>query len=65
VFANPYTIAGLPGIEKAGALLVCYQMSDDLQRSAVKMIIRRLNPIGKLPVNVNAFFPYGTGVMLQ
>ncbi|WP_183575376.1 glycoside hydrolase family 3 N-terminal domain-containing protein [Mucilaginibacter sp. X5P1] len=64
VFANPYTIAGLPGIEKAGALMACYQNSDDMQRAAVKVIIRRINPTGKLPVNVNAFFPYGTGVSL-
>jgi beta-N-acetylhexosaminidase len=64
VFANAYTIAGLPGIEKCGALLACYQMSDDMQRAAVKVIIRHLNPTGKLPVSVNAFFPNGTGVTL-
>ena len=64
VFANPYTIAGLPGIEKAGALMAGYQNSDDMQRAAVKVIIRRINPTGKLPVNVNAFFPYGTGIGL-
>jgi beta-N-acetylhexosaminidase len=65
VFANPYTIAGLPGIEKSGALIACYQMSDELQRSAVKMITRLINPRGKLPVNVNMFFSYGTGVSLK
>lgn len=64
VFANAYTIAGLPGIEKAGALLVCYQMTDDLQRSAVKVITQRLKPTGKLPVSVNVFFPTGTGITL-
>jgi beta-glucosidase-like glycosyl hydrolase len=64
VFANPYTIATLPGIEKAGALLCCYQMSDTLQRAAVRIIARRMNPIGRLPVNVNSFFPYGTGIRL-
>ena len=64
VFANPYTIAGLPGIEKAGALMACYQNSDAMQRAAVKVIIRRINPTGKLPVNVNSFFPYGTGISL-
>jgi beta-N-acetylhexosaminidase len=64
VFANAYTIAGLPGIENSGALLACYQMSDDLQRSAVKVITRRLNPTGKLPVNVNGLFRYGMGVGL-
>lgn len=64
VFANPYTISTLPGIEKAGALVCCYQMSDDAQRSAVRVISRRINPIGRLPVSVNAFFPYGTGIWL-
>jgi beta-N-acetylhexosaminidase len=64
VFANPYTIAGLPGIEKAGALIAGYQNSDEMQRAAVKVIIRRINPTGKLPVNVNTFFPYGTGIGL-
>jgi len=65
VFANAYTIAGLPGIEKAGALLVGYQMTDELQLSAVKVITQRLKPGGKLPVSVNSFFPTGTGVLLQ
>jgi len=64
VFANPYTLSTLPGIEKAGALLCGYQMSDALQHSAVRIIIRRMNPIGRLPVNVNALFPYGTGIRL-
>jgi beta-glucosidase-like glycosyl hydrolase len=65
VFANAYTIAGLPGIEKAGALLVAYQMSDDLQLSAVKVITGQIKPTGKLPVSVNAIFPTGTGFVLQ
>ncbi len=65
VFANPYTIAGLPGIEKSGALIAGYQMSDEMQRSAVKVITRVINPKGKLPVRVNVFFPYGTGVSLK
>jgi beta-glucosidase-like glycosyl hydrolase len=63
VFANPYTIAGLPGIEKSSALIAGYQMSDEMQRSAVKVINRLITPKGKLPVNVNVFFPYGTGVI--
>jgi beta-N-acetylhexosaminidase len=63
VFANPYTIAGLPGIEKSSALIAGYQMSDEMQRSAVKVINRLISPKGKLPVNLNVFFPYGTGVI--
>jgi beta-glucosidase-like glycosyl hydrolase len=65
VFANAYTLASLPGIEKAGALLVAYQMSDDLQLSAVKAITGQIKPTGKLPVSINAIFPTGTGLMLR
>lgn len=61
VFANAYTLAGLPGIEKSAGLLVCYQMSDDLQRSAVKVLTGQIKPIGKLPVSINAFFATGAG----
>jgi beta-N-acetylhexosaminidase len=62
VFANAYTIAGLPGIEKCGALLACYQMTDDLQRSAVKVITRQLQPAGRLPVTINSTFTTGLGL---
>jgi beta-glucosidase-like glycosyl hydrolase len=62
VFANPYTIATLPGIEKSGAVMACYQMSDDLQRSAVKVITRQLKATGKLPVTINANFRDGLGL---
>lgn len=65
VFANPYTIAGLPGIESSGALIAGYQMSDEMQRSAVKVITRLIDPKGKLPVRVSTVFPYGAGVTLK
>jgi beta-N-acetylhexosaminidase len=64
VFANPYTLAGLPGIENCDALMVCYQMSDETQRSAVKVITGRLKPTGKLPVSINTFFTTGAGLAL-
>ena len=65
VFANAYTIAGLPGIEKANTLMVCYQNSPELQKSVVKVLNGTLKPTGKLPVSVNMFFPTGTGIGLQ
>jgi hypothetical protein len=65
VFANPYTIAGLPGIENSKSLIAGYQMTDEMQRSAVKVITRLINPKGKLPVNINVFFPFGAGVTLK
>ncbi|RYD88388.1 MAG: glycoside hydrolase family 3, partial [Sphingobacteriales bacterium] len=55
VFANPYTIAGLPGIEKSAGLLVGYQKDDAMQRSAVKVITGVMKPSGKLPVTINTF----------
>jgi len=65
VFANAYTIDGLPGIEKCGALLAGYQMTDDLQRSAIKVITLQLKPTGRLPVTVNKIFTTGFGLNLQ
>jgi beta-glucosidase-like glycosyl hydrolase len=65
VFANAYTISGLPGIEKCGALLACYQMTDDLQRSVVKVITRQMNPSGRLPVTINAQLTTGLGLRVQ
>ncbi|WP_295800456.1 glycoside hydrolase family 3 N-terminal domain-containing protein [Mucilaginibacter sp.] len=59
LFANAYTIADLPGIEKCSALLVCYQMTDALQRSAVKVITQQLKPTGRLPVTINKDFTTG------
>ncbi|MFI5158787.1 MAG: glycoside hydrolase family 3 protein [Sphingobacteriales bacterium] len=64
VFANAYTIAGLPGIEKAGALIVAYQNSNYLQHSAVKVITQRLKPSGRLSVSVNEYFKNGAGISL-
>lgn len=63
VFANPYTIAGLPGIEKCGALLACYQKEDFMQRAAAKVISGLIRPQGKLSVSVNTYYPTGTGMV--
>jgi beta-N-acetylhexosaminidase len=62
VFANPYTIAGLPGIEKAANLLAGYQMNPEMQISAMKVITGQLKTTGRLPVSINIFFPYGKGL---
>jgi beta-N-acetylhexosaminidase len=62
LFANPYTLATLPGIEKAGALMVAYQKDEGMQRAAAKIATRQLAPAGKLPVTVNAMYPNGAGI---
>jgi len=61
LFANPYSLAGLPGIEQAKSLLICYQNEPIMQRAAAKVILRNLTPTGRLPVTVNAYFRYGDG----
>lgn len=61
LFANPYTLASLPGIESANSLMVSYQNDETLQRAAAKAFLREIETTGKLPVTVNAFFKYGDG----
>ncbi|MES2278327.1 MAG: glycoside hydrolase family 3 N-terminal domain-containing protein [Bacteroidota bacterium] len=63
IFANPYTIAGLPGIEKSGALLACYQKEAPMQKAAAKVISKQIKAAGRLSVSVNTFFPNGAGIV--
>jgi beta-N-acetylhexosaminidase len=65
IFANPYIVAGLPGIEKSNALIMGYQMSDEMERSAVKVILKHLAPSGRLPVSINTFYKYGAGIAIN
>ncbi len=65
VFANPYTIAGLPSIEQNDALILAYQNEDIMQKAAAKVINGQLKANGKLPVTINAFFKYGDGVQMK
>jgi beta-glucosidase-like glycosyl hydrolase len=63
VFANPYTIAGLPGIEKSGSLLACYQKEAPMQKAAAKIISKQMKAVGRLSVSVNTYFPNGAGIV--
>lgn len=63
VFANPYTISAFSGLEKSRALIAGYQNSTEMQKSAVKVISKQLKPIGTLPVNINADFVFGMGIV--
>lgn len=62
VFANPYTIASLPGIEQSKTLMVGYQNSNEMQRSAAKVLAGQMKATGRLPVTINAFFKNGDGI---
>jgi beta-N-acetylhexosaminidase len=62
LFANPYSITGLPGIEKAKTLIVNYQNSEEAQKTSAKLISGQLKASGKLPVAVSPGFKNGAGI---
>ncbi|MCJ0741989.1 glycoside hydrolase family 3 protein [Pedobacter montanisoli] len=62
LFANPYNLANIPGIENAKALLVAYQKEDYMQKSAASVFKIQLIPTGKLPVTANSYFKSGDGL---
>ncbi|RYY13777.1 MAG: glycoside hydrolase family 3 [Chitinophagaceae bacterium] len=53
LFANPYNLAALPGLEKSKGLIVAYQKEDFMQQAAASVIKNQLVATGKLPVSVN------------
>ncbi|TKC05073.1 glycoside hydrolase family 3 protein [Pedobacter frigoris] len=61
LFANPYNLSALPGLENSKALLVAYQKEDFMQQAAAAVFKNQLIPTGKLPVTVNGVFKYGDG----
>lgn len=61
VFANPYTLADLPGIERCRTILMNYQQNDQLQDAAARVVLGQLEASGRLPVTVNQFFKNGAG----
>ncbi|UEG53146.1 glycoside hydrolase family 3 [Mucilaginibacter daejeonensis] len=62
LFANPYTLASMPGIERTGVLLAAYQKDESMQRAAARVLSRQLTPSGRLPVNINSYFTNGWGM---
>ena len=62
LFANPYNLAGLPGIENAKSLVIGYQKEDYMQKAAAEVIGNVKIATGKLPVTVNNFFKFNAGL---
>ncbi|AOM76734.1 glycoside hydrolase family 3 protein [Pedobacter steynii] len=61
LFANPYNMSTLPGLENSKGLIVAYQKEDFMQRAAASVLKNQFVPSGKLPVTVSAAFKYGDG----
>ncbi|SDK81961.1 beta-glucosidase [Pedobacter sp. ok626] len=62
LFANPYNLAALPGLEQSKGLIIAYQKEDFMQKAAAAVIKNQVIATGKLPVTVNSFFKYGEGL---
>lgn len=62
LFANPYTISGLPAVENAGTLIVNYQNNDEMQRAVAKVVTGRMPASGRLPVTVSPTLKTGDGI---
>lgn len=62
LFANPYNLAALPGLENSKGLVVAYQKEDFMQKAAAEVLKNKVIATGKLPVTVNGFFKYGDGL---
>lgn len=62
LFANPYNLSALPGLEQSQGLVVAYQKEDFMQRAAAAVIKNQVTATGRLPVTVNSFFKYGDGM---
>jgi beta-N-acetylhexosaminidase len=61
LFANPYNLSALPGLENSKGLIVAYQKEDFMQYAAASVLKNQIVATGKLPVTVNTFFKYGDG----
>lgn len=62
LFANPYNLSALPGLEQSQGLIVAYQKEDFMQKAAAAVLKNQLTATGRLPVTVNSFFKYGDGL---
>jgi len=62
LFANPYNLAGLSGLENSKGLIIGYQKEDYMQISAAAVINNRLVPSGKLPVSILPNYKFGDGL---
>ena len=62
LFANPYTMIGLPEIEQSKSLLLGYQNSIEMQKAVAKVLTGQMKANGRLPVTVNASFKNGDGI---
>ncbi|MCF0049954.1 serine hydrolase [Dyadobacter sp. LJ53] len=62
IFGNPYALNKIQKPENARALLMAYQLTPYTQDLSAQLIFGAIPAQGKLPVTVNARFPYNAGM---
>ncbi len=64
-FKNPYSLIDFKNIEKAGALILTYQDSENAEEFAAQLIFGGVGANGKLPVSVGDIFKQGDGLKIN
>ena len=62
VFGNPYVLDKLPGLEKALAIVMPYQLTNNTEELSAQFVFGAIGAEGKLPVTVNQQYKYGLGL---
>ena len=62
LFGNPYVLSKIAQPERAKALVMAYQLTPYTESLSAQLIFGAIPAVGKLPVTVNAQFPYGAGL---
>lgn len=65
LFASPYALDFFEKSKKTVAVVLAYQDKVEARQSAAKAIMGKLSFGGKLPVNVNANYKLGQGILLE
>lgn len=62
LFGNPYVLNKINQPERAKAIVMAYQLTPYTEDLSAQLIFGAIPAEGKLPVTVNAQFPYGAGI---
>ncbi|HEX8504312.1 MAG TPA: glycoside hydrolase family 3 N-terminal domain-containing protein, partial [Hymenobacter sp.] len=65
VFGNAYSLARIRDLDRADAVLLAYQESQNAQEVTAEIIFGGLGATGKLPVTVSSRFSAGAGLTTQ
>jgi len=65
VFASPYSLLKIKSFTNIDAVMISYQSSELAHDISAQMIFGALDIKGKLPVNINEYFPYGFGLQVS